>query len=87
MSTATRHMSTGDARVVMTTAFPTATFLNVPHISRFILASIPVENSSMSTTEGLPVRRRINESIWNMNERSELTHKRNRKRQFTLIAT
>ena len=42
-------------RVVMTIAFPTATFLSVLHISRFIFASTPVENSSMRITDGLPV--------------------------------
>jgi hypothetical protein len=71
----------------MTTAFPTATFLNVPHISLFILASIPVENSSISTTEGLPARRRVSQSAINVNERPGLTDKRNRERQFTLVAT
>ena len=76
-----------DARVVMTTAFPTATFLNVPHMSLFILASIPVENSSMSTTEGLPGQTRINGSTWNMDKTARLTDERNRKRQFTLVAT
>ena len=49
-----RENETVDARVVTTTPFPTATCLNVPHISLFLLASIPVENSFTSTTEGLP---------------------------------
>ncbi len=44
-----------NVRVVMIIALPTATFLNVPHMSRFILASIPVENSSMRIQDGLPV--------------------------------
>lgn len=43
-----------DLRVVMIIAFPTATFRNVFHISRFIFASIPVENSSMRIHDGFP---------------------------------
>ena len=33
------------------------------HISRFILGSIPVENSSMSTTDGFPVSAIASESF------------------------
>lgn len=43
-------------RVVMTMALPTEILLSVSHISRFILASMPVENSSMSITGGFPGR-------------------------------
>jgi hypothetical protein len=39
---------------VIITAFPRATFLSVFHKPRFIFASIPVENSSIKMTEGLP---------------------------------
>ena len=52
----------------MRTAFPTATFLNVPHISLFVLASMPVENSSMRTTEGLPETKDVNKGSINANE-------------------
>ena len=37
-------------------ALPTEILLSVSHISRFILASMPVENSSMSITGGFPGR-------------------------------
>ena len=45
------------SRVVMTTAFPTATFLKTDHMSRFIFASIPVLNSSMSRFVGFPTEK------------------------------
>jgi len=48
----------GYSRVVMTTAFPIATFLKTDHISRFIFASIPVLNSSMSKFVGFPVNQK-----------------------------
>jgi hypothetical protein len=41
--------------VVITTALFADSALSVPHISRFIFASTPDENSSMSTTDGLPI--------------------------------
>ena len=47
------------SRVVITTAFPIATFLKTDHMSRFIFASIPVLNSSMSKFVGFPVDREI----------------------------
>jgi hypothetical protein len=49
------HGGKHNERVVITTAFPAATARSVPHISRFIFASTPEENSSMSTTAGLPM--------------------------------
>ena len=42
------------SRVVITTALPIATLRRVFHISLFIFASIPVENSSIKTHAGLP---------------------------------
>ncbi len=42
------------SRVVITIAFPTATFFSVRHISLFIFASTPLENSSISSTLGFP---------------------------------
>jgi hypothetical protein len=56
-------MNLMDVRVVTTTAFPTATFLNVCHMSLFILGSIPVENSSISNTDGFPIKAIANESF------------------------
>ena len=46
------------SRVVMTTAFPIAIFLKTDHISRFIFASIPVLNSSMSKFVGFPINQK-----------------------------
>lgn len=46
-------------------ALSTATALNVRHISLFFLASIPVENSSMRTTDGLPINAIASDSfLW-----------------------
>jgi hypothetical protein len=62
------------SRVVMMTALPTDTFLSVVHMSRFILASIPVENSSINMTEGLP-RAQYN-SAKCLNKQMKRTYKR-----------
>lgn len=43
-----RAVQKGHSRVVITTAFPTATFLKTDHMSHFISASIPVLGSSIS---------------------------------------
>lgn len=59
-------MKQGYVRVVMMTAFPTATLRKVCHMSRFIFGSIPVENSSMRTTAGLP-KYRIKEMLVSFN--------------------
>lgn len=73
-----------DLRVVMMTALPTDTFRRVFHMSRFILGSMPVENSSMRTTAGLPVK--VGEQVHEHNSRL-LTHESNGKRKLALVST
>ena len=63
----THHSNTKNRnlRVVIITALPLATLRSVCHISRFILGSIPVENSSMSKTDGFPMSAIASESfLW-----------------------
>ena len=76
-------------RVVMTIAFPTATFLSVLHMSRFIFASTPVENSSMRITDGLPVKNKDYELLSRAEKAIILnikpTNKGNGKRELPLV--
>lgn len=80
-----KRLSSRYARVVITTALPIATFRKVPHISRFILASIPVENSSIRITEGFP------KENYGQHQKQHvcvfLTYEGDCEREFALIAT
>ena len=74
-------------RVVITTAFPTATFLKTDHMSRFILASTPVLNSSMSKFVGFPTYREKRKRFPHEDGNTRLTHHGDSKSKLTLISS
>lgn len=71
----------------MTTAFPIATFLKTDHISRFIFASIPVLNSSMSKFVGFPVNTKDRQKLPHESRGPQRTNHGNRESELPLISS
>jgi len=67
--------------------FPTATFLKTDHMSRFIFASIPVLNSSMSKFVGFPVNRENHENFTQGSRWTQRTHHGDSKGKLPLVSS